>query len=364
MPVPFAMMLKLLPLNAVHIELGAKMAPFAGYAMPLHYGTGIIQEHLHCRSAAGFFDISHMGQFIAEGDEAAGVLERLTPSDITGLRPGFQKYTVLTLDNGGVLDDIIVNRTESRVSLIVNASRKDQDFDYLRRYLPGLQHLQNRALFALQGPEAEAVIRKFSSAAANLKFMQSGDTELDGIQCAVSRSGYTGEDGFEISVGVHDAERLARLLLEEDEVAPIGLGARDTLRLEAGLCLYGHELNESITPVEAGLSWIIKKGHDRFPGAEKVLAQLQHGPDQIRAGLIVEGKVPVREGAILLNDQGQSVGHVTSGSFAPSLGKPIALARLDKAYAELGTRLFSEVRGHRLELSVTRLPFIPHRYHR
>ncbi|MGJ0486719.1 MAG: glycine cleavage system aminomethyltransferase GcvT [Methylomicrobium sp.] len=358
------MMLKILPLNALHVELGAKFAPFAGYAMPLHYGTGIIQEHLHCRSAAGFFDISHMGQLSAEVDEAAGILERLTPSDISGLRPGFQRYTVLTLDNGGVLDDIIVNRTESGVSLIVNASCKDQDFDYLRRYLPGLKHLQDRALFALQGPKAETVIRKFSPAAASLKFMQSGETELDGIECSISRSGYTGEDGFEISVGLRDAERLARLLLAEDPVAPVGLGARDTLRLEAGLCLYGHELSESITPVEAGLSWIIKKGHDQFPGAAKILAQLRNGPDLIRAGLIVDGKAPIREGALLSNDRGQNVGHVTSGSFAPSLGKPIALARIDKAYAAVGAQLFTEVRGRQVTLTVVRLPFIPHRYHR
>jgi aminomethyltransferase len=357
-------MLKLLPLNDLHIELGAKMAPFAGYTMPLHYGTGIIQEHLHCRSHAGFFDISHMGQFSVEGDKAAGALERLTPSDISGLRPGFQKYTVLTLDNGGVLDDIIASRTASGLFIIVNAACKDNDFAYLSPHLPGLRNLQDRALFALQGPESEAVIGKFSSASAELKFMQFAETELYGINCSISRSGYTGEDGFEISVGAPEAERLARLLLAEEPVAPVGLGARDTLRLEAGLCLYGHELNESITPVEAGLSWIIKKGHDRFPGAEKILTQLNNGSDLIRAGLIVEGKAPIREGAVLLNDRGQSVGHVTSGSFAPSLGKPIALAQLDKAYAEIGTRLFSEVRGHRLALSVTRLPFIPHRYHR
>jgi aminomethyltransferase len=358
------MMLKTLPLNALHLELGAKMAPFAGYEMPVHYGTGIIQEHLHCRSHAGFFDISHMGQFSVEGDEAAGVLERLTPSDISGLRPGFQKYTVLTLDNGGVLDDIIVSRTASGLFIIVNAVCKAKDFAHLRQHLPNLKDLQDRALFALQGPKAEDVIRKFSPFAASLKFMQRGEAELDGIGCAISRSGYTGEDGFEISVGVHDAERLARLLLEEDEVAPVGLGARDTLRLEAGLCLYGHELNESITPVEAGLNWIIKKGHDRFPGAAKILAQLRDGPDLIRAGLIVEGKAPVREGAVLSNEQGRSIGHVTSGSFAPSLGRPVALARIDKAYAAAGTRLFTEVRGRQAALTVARLPFIPHRYHR
>jgi aminomethyltransferase len=358
------MILKTLPLHALHLELGAKMAPFAGYTMPLHYGAGIIREHLHCRSAAAFFDISHMGQFSAEGTEAAGALERLTPSDITGLRPGFQKYTVLTLDNGGVLDDIIASRTEAGLFIIVNAARKDKDFAHLSPHLPGLRHLQDRALFALQGPEAEAVIGKFSSFAAGLKFMQSGETELDGIACSISRSGYTGEDGFEISVAVHDAERLARLLLAENPVAPVGLGARDTLRLEAGLCLYGHELNESITPVEAGLSWIIKKGHDRFPGAEKILAQLQQGPDLIRAGLIAEGKAPIRDGAVLFDEQGQSVGQVTSGSFAPSLGKPVALARLGKAHAAVGTHLFTEVRGRQTALTVTRLPFIPHRYHR
>ncbi|WP_374089909.1 glycine cleavage system aminomethyltransferase GcvT [Methylomicrobium lacus] len=358
------MMLKSLPLNALHLELGAKMAPFAGYAMPVHYATGIIQEHLHCRSHAGFFDISHMGQFSATGDEAASALERLTPSDISGLLPGFEKYTVLTLDNGGVLDDIIVSRTASGLFIIVNAACKDKDFDYLSPHLPGLRDLQERALFALQGPLAEAVIRKFSAAAANLKFMQSCETEIDGIACLISRSGYTGEDGFEISVDVSNAERLARLLLAEDGVAPVGLGARDTLRLEAGLCLYGHELNGTITPVEAGLNWIIKKGHDRFPGAQKILAQLRDGADLIRAGLIVEGKAPIREGATLTNEKGQIVGHVTSGSFAPSLGKPVALARLDKAYAAAGMRLYTEVRGREVALSVTPLPFIPHRYRR
>ncbi|MGR8940589.1 MAG: glycine cleavage system aminomethyltransferase GcvT [Gammaproteobacteria bacterium] len=358
------MTLKTLPLNALHLELGAKMAPFAGYAMPLHYDAGIIREHLHCRSHAGFFDISHMGQFSVAGDEAADALERLTPSDITGLRPGTQKYTVLTLDNGGVLDDIIVSRTASGLFIIVNAACKDTDFAYLRPHLPGLADLNDRALFALQGPAAESVIRTFSPAAARLKFMQSAETEIDGMTCSISRSGYTGEDGFEISVGIGDAERLARLLLAQDQVAPIGLGARDTLRLEAGLCLYGHELSEAITPVEAGLAWIIKKGHDDFPGAGKILAQVQNGTEHIRAGLIVEGKAPIREGAALANDQGRSVGHVTSGSFAPSLGKPIALARIDTACAAVGTRLFAEVRSRPVALSVTGLPFVSHRYHR
>lgn len=359
------MMLKRLPLNALHLELGAKMAPFAGYAMPLHYGTGIIREHLHCRQATGFFDISHMGQLRVAGDGVAGALERLTPSDITGLAPGFQKYTVLTLGNGGVLDDIIVNRTgDNDYGIVVNAACKDKDFDYLHRHLPGVCVLQDRALFALQGPGAAAVMRKHAPLAADLAFMQSCQARIDGSECLISRSGYTGEDGFELSVALASAERLARLLLAEDGVAPIGLGARDTLRLEAGLCLYGHELDELITPVEAGLAWIVKKGHDRFPGAGKILAQLQNGVEMTRAGLIAEGKAPIRDGAVLTNDRGEAIGHVTSGSFAPSLGRPVALARIDKTCAAIGNRVYAALRSRRIALTVTRLPFIPHRYHR
>ena len=356
--------MKLLPLNALHLELGARMAPFAGYAMPLHYGSGIIREHLHCRSKAGFFDISHMGQFAVEGDHSASALEKLTPSDISGLRPGFQKYTVLTLDNGGVLDDIIVGRTDSGLFIIVNAACKAKDFAHLSQHLGGLRDCRERALFALQGPEAGTVMEEFSPDAAQLKFMQCRKTDISGTPCLVSRSGYTGEDGFEISAEIADAERLARLLLSHERVAPIGLGARDTLRLEAGLCLYGHELNEAITPVEAGLSWLIKKGHDQFPGAEKILAQRRDGSTRIRAGLIIEGKAPVRDGAALSDDKGQCIGQVTSGSFAPSLGTPIALALIETDYAAIGTRLFTEIRGCRTALPVPPLPFIPHRYRR
>lgn len=360
-------MLKQTPLYQLHLDLGGKMTAFAGYQLPIHYRNGIIHEHLHCRSHAGFFDISHMGQCLISGDEAASELERLTPSDITGLKLGQQKYTVLTNDEGGIIDDIIITRIESGLTVVVNAACKDKDFHYLVRQLPDHCHfveLADQALFALQGPIAAAIIRKFSASAADLAFMTARETELEGIKCTISRCGYTGEDGFEISVANVHAEALARLLLAEKDVIPIGLGARDTLRLEAGLCLYGHELNESVTPVEAGLHWLIKKGHCDFPGADKIIRQLQFGTEKIRSGLVVDSKVPVREGSDIFNDNNDVVGHVTSGSFSPSLGKPIAMAMLDHHYSALDTRLHAKVREHHVAVTVTRLPFIPHRYQR
>jgi aminomethyltransferase len=360
-------MLKQTPLHQLHLDLGGKMTAFAGYQLPIHYQNGIIHEHLHCRSHAGFFDISHMGQCLISGDEAVSELERLTPSDITGLKPEQQKYTVLTNDEGGIIDDIIITRIESGLTVVVNAACKDKDFNYLVSRLSSrcqFIELQELALVALQGPSAATIMQKFSAIAANLPFMTACETELGGIHCTVSRCGYTGEDGFEISVANSDAEALARLLLAEKNVIPIGLGARDTLRLEAGLCLYGHELNETITPVEAGLHWLIKKGHSDFPGADKIIRQLQFGTEKIRAGLVVDSKVPVREGSVILNNEKKEVGHATSGSFSPSLGKPIAMAMLDRHYSTLGTRLHAKVREHHVAVTVTRLPFIPHRYQR
>jgi aminomethyltransferase len=360
-------MLKQTPLHQLHLDLGGKMTAFAGYQLPIHYRNGIIHEHLHCRSHAGFFDISHMGQCLISGDEAASELERLTPSDITGLKPEQQKYTVLTNDEGGIIDDIIITRIESGLTVVVNAACKDKDFNYLASRLSSrcqFIELQELALVALQGPSAAAIMRKFSATAADLPFMTACETELGGIQCTVSRCGYTGENGFEISVANVHAEALARLLLTEKDVIPIGLGARDTLRLEAGLCLYGHELNETITPVEAGLHWLIKKGHSDFPGADKIIRQLQFGTEKIRAGLVVDSKVPVREGSDIFNDNNDVVGHVTSGSFSPSLGKPIAMAMLDRHYSALDTRLHAKVREHHVAVTVSRLPFIPHRYQR
>jgi aminomethyltransferase len=360
-------MLKQTPLHPFHLEFGAKMTAFAGYQLPVHYQTGIIQEHLHCRSQAGFFDISHMGQCLISGDEAAKELERLTPSDITGLKIGQQKYTVLTNNQGGIIDDIIVTRIECGLKIIVNAACKEKDFAYIASRLSSrcqLTELKEQALVALQGPAAAAIMRKLSAQAADLPFMHTCETEANGIQCIVSRSGYTGEDGFEISVANLHADELARLLLAEQEVIAIGLGARDTLRLEAGLCLYGYELNETITPIEAGLSWLIKKGRSDFPGADNIIRQLKSGTEKIRVGLIVDSKQPVREGNTIFNDNDNIIGHITSGSFAPSLGRPIAMALLDRHYSGVGIRLYAKVREQQVAVTVTPLPFIPHHYKR
>ena len=360
-------MLKQTPLYNLHLKLGAKMVPFAGYQMPLQYSKGIIHEHLHCRSQAGLFDISHMGQCLIQGDDAAGELEHLTPSDITGIKQGNQKYTVLTNSDGGIIDDIIITRVESGLMLIVNAACKDKDFSYLQSCLSrrcDFKALPDHALLALQGPAAANVIGKLSAQAADLSFMQACATEINGIPCHISRSGYTGEDGFEISIADEYAEQLACLLLTEKDVEAAGLGARDTLRLEAGLCLYGHELSETITPPEAGLQWIIKKGHSQFPGAAKILNQLQHGTENIRAGLVIQNKIPVRDGSDIINNEEKVVGHVTSGSFSPSLGKPVAMALLDRHSASVGNFLYAIVRDKKIAVTVTKLPFIPHHYHR
>ncbi|WP_445367006.1 glycine cleavage system aminomethyltransferase GcvT [Methylomonas sp. BW4-1] len=354
------------PLYDLHLQLGAKMTTFAGYQMPVQYKNGIIHEHLHCRSQAGFFDISHMGQCRILGEGAAEALEKLTPGGIVDLKCGAQKYTVLTNADGGVIDDIIVTRIESGLSLIVNAGCKDKDFAYLRSQLPAdcvFEELAKLALFALQGPAAAAVLAKFTAEVGELKFMQACATEIAGTLCHISRSGYTGEDGFEISLPQADAERIARLLLAEQGVEPIGLGARDTLRLETGLCLYGHELNESITPIEAGLQWIFKKGHSDFPGAEKILQQRQDGAERVRVGLLVDGRIPVRDGCEIVH-QDQQVGIVTSGSFSPSLNRPVAMALLDSRFAEQGTVLSALVRNSAISVTVTSLPFVPHRYRR
>lgn len=356
--------LKQTPLYDLHLQLGAKMTAFAGYQMPVQYPKGIIHEHLHCRSRTGFFDISHMGQCRVLGDEAAAELEKLTPGGIVDLSVSAQKYTVLTNAEGGVIDDIIVTRIEVGLAIIVNAGCKDKDFAYLRAWLSGncrFEELADSALFALQGPGAAAVMAKFAPAAARLSFMHACETELAGVACAVSRSGYSGEDGFEISLAKAEAGRIARLLLAEDGVEPIGLGARDTLRLEAGLCLYGHELSETITPIEARLQWLFKKGHRDFPGAERILAQLQDGAERVRVGLLVDGRIPVREGCAIVH-QDQPIGTVTSGSFSPSLNRPVAMALLDRRFAANGTVLTAIVRNSPISVTVSPLPFVPHRY--
>jgi aminomethyltransferase len=358
-------MLKQTPLYPLHLELVAKMVGFGGYSMPVQYRLGIIQEHLHCRKYAGFFDISHMGQCLILGDNAATELEKLTPSIFSNLKLGEQKYSVLTNADGGIIDDIMVTRVDGGLMLVVNAGCKDKDFAHLSSQLSHCEfkELPDQALIALQGAEAITVMQTFSPAAAELRFMHACTTTINGIPCHVSRSGYTGEDGFEISVANESVEALARLLLAEEGVEPIGLGARDTLRLEAGLCLYGHELNETITPAEAGLQWVIKKTSG-FLGADKILAQSQQGVQKIRAGLIVESKIPVRDGSVITDSDNHQVGYVTSGSFSPSLGKPIAMALLKPDTASIGNTLYASVREQKITVTVTRLPFIPHRYQR
>lgn len=341
------------------------MVPFAGYHMPLQYDKGTLYEHLYCRNYVGFFDISHMGQCLILGDDAVYGLEQLIPSNISKLRPGEQKYTVLTNDDGGIMDDIIITRIDSGLMIIVNAVNKDAIFKYLYKHLSGrccFNELPNQALFALQGPMSELTMKKFSPQATQLSFMQAFGTRINGIKCNISRSGYTGEDGFEISVGNPYAERLARMLLAEPNVEPIGLAARDSLRMEAGLCLYEHELTESITPVEAGLQWLIKKNHDNFPGADKILKQLEHGSEKIRTGLLIQSKIPVREGTVIFNNKDVIVGHVTSGGYSPSLRQPIAMAMLDHAAAGIGNTLYAKVRDHQIAVTVNPLPFIPHHY--
>ncbi len=360
-------MLKRTPLYDFHKEMGAKMTSFAGYDMPVQYPKGIIQEHLHCRSKVGLFDISHMGQCRILGEHAAIALEKLTPGGIVDLTVGQQKYTVLTNQDGGIIDDIMVTRIDSGLSLVVNAGCKSKDFAYLRRQLPGDLRIEigdDLALLALQGPGAAMVLDKWAPAACRLNFMQACQAQIDGVDCFISRSGYTGEDGFEISLHRSHAESVARLLLAEPGVEPIGLGARDTLRLEAGLCLYGHELDETISPVEAKLQWIFKKSHQEFPGAELLLQQMAHGPQRVRVGLLVDGKIPVREGAVLFDQDEKQVGYVTSGSFSPSLGRPVAMALIERSCAKLDHRLWANVRDKPIAVSVQRLPFVPHRYHR
>jgi aminomethyltransferase len=362
------------PLHALHLELGARMVPFAGYAMPVQYPTGILKEHLHTRAAAGFFDVSHMGQAALHGPDAAARLEALVPVDVIGLPANRQRYALFTNEAGGLLDDLMVSNLGSRLFLVVNAARKDHDLAHLRNHLgDAVEALPERALLALQGPAAEAVLARHAPWVAALRFMDIREGAVAGHPAIVSRSGYTGEDGFEISVAAGAAEALARALLAAPEVRPVGLGARDSLRLEAGLCLYGHDIDETTSPVEAGLDWAIQKvrreGGARaggFPGASRILAELRHGPARRRVGLRPEGRAPVREGAALFaaDAGGEPIGRVTSGGFGPSLDAPVAMGYAPASLSAPGTRLHAEVRGRRLPVTVAPLPFHPTRYKR
>jgi aminomethyltransferase len=357
------------PLNALHRELGAKLVPFAGYEMPLHYASGIVKEHIHVRAAAGFFDVSHMGQARLAGadfETAATALEKLVPGDVLGLRPGQMRYTQLLNESGGIIDDLMVTRDADGVgvSLVVNASRKETDFAYIAERLPSTLSLQpepTRALLALQGPRAAAVLSRLISGVEALGFMTSG---VFG-SVSVSRSGYTGEDGFEISVEGDGAEALARQILSAPEVLPIGLGARDTLRLEAGLPLYGQDMDETVSPVEAALAFSIgkrRRSHGGFPGGERVLRELTQGPNRLRVGLKLEGRAAARHGMRILDPAGSPVGEVTSGAFTPAAVASIATGYVHIDLSKPGTRLAIEIRGAAVPAQITSLPFVPHRY--
>ena len=362
------------PLHSLHVELGAKMVPFAGYDMPVSYPAGILAEHRQCREAAALFDVSHMGQVRLVGADAAAALETLVPVDVVGLDIGKQRYALFTNDAGGILDDLMVTRRDDHLFLVVNAGCKVADLDHLRAAIGGrcaIEPMPGHALLALQGPAAGAVMERLAPSLAKLTFMTGAAAKVAGIDCFATRSGYTGEDGFEISVAGKDAEALARTLLAAPEVEPAGLGARDTLRLEAGLCLYGHDIDTSTTPIEAALAWAIQKvrraGGARaggYPGAATIEKQLASGTARKRVGLVGLDRTPVREGAAIVDDVGGAIGRVTSGTVGPSVGKPVALAYVPSALAAVGTALEAEVRGKRQPMQVATLPFTPHRYFR
>jgi aminomethyltransferase len=362
------------PLDALHRELGAKMVPFAGYDMPVQYPSGIIKEHLHTRRAAGLFDVSHMGQVIIEGEGTAAMLESLVPVDIEGLGIDRQTYALFTNEQGGVSDDLIITRWgPDRFFLVVNAACKEQDIAHLRANLCGqtLAVLTEQALLALQGPAAREVMRGLCPAAAELVFMQGLRATIDGSEVYITCSGYTGEDGFEISVPAASADALARTLLAVEPVQAIGLGARDSLRLEAGLCLYGHELTNEIDPVQAGLMWSISKARRAdgtrpggFPGADIILQRMIDKPTLRRVGLTVEGKRPVRDGQPVMDDQGRQVGEICSAGYGASVGGPVAMAYISRELGEPDTKLAVDVRGKLLPVTVTRMPFSPQHYYR
>src|SRR5579863_2519347 len=373
--------LKQTPLHALHVASGGKMVAFAGYDMPVQFGPGVLREHLHTRNRAGLFDVSHMGQIAlrpksGKVEDAALALERLVPQDIVAIAPGRQRYAQFTNETGGILDDLMVANFGDHLFLVVNAACKAEDEAHLRAQLSDaclIEPLVDRALIALQGPAAEKVLAKFDAEISGMKFMDAGPRRLAGLACFVSRSGYTGEDGFEISVSAQAAEDFAKALLADAAALPIGLGARDSLRLEAGLCLYGHDLDTSTTPVEGALEWSIQKSRRKggaraggFPGADVILNQLENGAPRRRVGLKTEGRAPVREGAPLFADatSSQVIGKVTSGGFAPSLNAPVAMGYVPADLARPDKPVFAEVRGQRLSLRVAAMPFVPNTYKR
>ena len=363
------------PLHALHASLGARMAPFAGYDMPIQYPTGVLAEHLHVRAHAGLFDVSHMGQAILSGPIAAARLEALVPGDLAALGEGRIRYTQFLNESGGILDDLMVTRLppaangEECLFLVVNAACKSQDFAHLRAALTdlALEVLEDRALIALQGPKAAQVLAQLTPGFELMPFMSMREGRWGDVELMVSRSGYTGEDGYEISLAASAAEAFARALLALPDVKPIGLGARDSLRLEAGLCLYGHDIDETTSPVEAALVWSISKrrrAEGGFPGADRIQRELREGPVRLRVGLLPEGRAPAREGAIITDEAGAEIGVVTSGGFGPSLNGPLAMGYVAASHAATDTSVRLVVRGKPLPARIVTLPFVPNNFYR
>lgn len=358
------------PLHALHLELGAKMVPFAGYDMPVQYPKGVLAEHLHVRAEAGLFDVSHMGQAVIEGADRVRALEALVPGDIEALPAGRTRYSMFTNEAGGIEDDLMITNAGDHLFLVVNAACKDADFALMEKGLKGDAHLRilpDRALMALQGPKAAAVLSRLAPDAAKMTFMSWQKMDVGGFACFVSRSGYSGEDGYEISVLACDAEALARALLAHPEVEPIGLGARDSLRLEAGLCLYGSDLDQTTTPIEGGLIWTISKRRREeggFPGAAKIQDQIKNGASRRRVGIKPLEKAPARAHTEIVDETGQKIGEITSGGFGPSYDGPVAMGYVEAAFAAPGTRVSLLVRGKTRPAEIIALPFVPHTYHK
>ena len=366
------------PVYDLHVELGGKMVPFAGYSMPVQYSMGVMKEHDHTRAKAGLFDVSHMGQVVVRGADytaAATAFETLVPMDVLGLGVDRQRYGFFTNEAGGILDDLMFANRGDHLFVVVNAACKGADIARMKANLSGVEvtEITDRALLALQGPVAEAVLASLDPKAAEMAFMDVATLSLNGAQCWVSRSGYTGEDGYEISVPADQAVNLAQALLAHPDVEPIGLGARDSLRLEGGLCLYGHDIDEETTPIEGALTWAIQKvrraGGERaggFPGADAIFAQMADGSARKRVGLLPEGRAPMREGVPLFAaaEGGEQIGQITSGGFGPTVGGPVAMGYVTRDHAKVGTTVFGELRGKRLPLNVTKMPFTPANFKR
>jgi len=370
--------LKRTPLHEAHRELGARMVPFAGYEMPVQYPAGVLKEHLHTRNAAGLFDVSHMGQCFIRSEsweKTAAALEALVPADVLGLKPRHQRYSQLLAEDGGILDDLMITRLDypghpGLAYVVVNAGCKDEDYRHIAARLPegvALDVRDDLALVALQGPRAAEVLSAIVPEAATMGFMTCLGTRLDGAPLHISRSGYTGEDGYEMSILAKDVAAFWQRLLGDERVKPVGLGARDTLRLEAGLCLYGHDIDTTTSPIEADLIWSIGKRRREgggFPGADRIRREIAEGPSRRRVGLKLEGRAPAREGCEIQKPDGTLIGRVTSGSFGPSVGGPIAMGYVEKPSDAIGTPVNIVIRGTPHPAAVAPMPFVPHRYHR